>query len=175
MNLNGSQALSNQQNGGCLCAVTDQCGGNPIPCPAPGCFEHQNLTGVAACPVGNFQGFQSLPILGTPVSQTGLVCQSIGSWAVSGFPWNATLSIDFGVVSYQDTCGQANWPVHAVVGVGTTNVFGQTFNTTQQGGLPSQFVGAFVDLQNVLILSNPTLPPGYGSLSAADVVWNLSW
>ena len=76
-------------------------------------------------------------------------------------------------MTYTDPCAVANWPVHAVCGVGVSGTFAQAFNTSGSCGPPPSVTTTLIDLQNCLILSNPSLPPGYGSLSAADVVWSL--
>ena len=94
--------------------------------------------------------------------------------ADSSTPRNASLSIYFGVLTYNDPCAVANWNVHAVIGVGVAGTFGQPFNNSSSSCGPPPFIATtFIDLQNCLLLSSAFLPPGYGSLSAADVVWSL--
>jgi hypothetical protein len=174
-NLSGSAALTTQSNAGCSCAVVDQCTNLPILCPAPACYEYQTLSGNACCPAANTQTISSWPIFVQPLNVTGLVAQSIGSWATFGHPWNGRLTIYFGALNYQDLCNAANWSLNAVVGVGTSNTFGQPFNTTPYCSPPLPFATAFIDLQNCLLLNAlPQLPAGYGSVSAADLVFSLT-
>ena len=110
-----------------------------------------------------------------PIANTGFRAQSLGSWS-GGFlyPANASLSIYWGVLTYNDPCAVANWNIHAVTGVGVTGTFGQPFNSSSSSCGPPPFSATtFIDLQNCLLVSNPNLFQGYGSLSAADVVWSL--
>jgi hypothetical protein len=177
-NIAGAGFLTTQQDGGPLCASFNSCTNNPIFTAAPGCYQHQQLNAVDCCN-GTFAAFQSLPIPGTPVATTGLVAFKVGTFGASGFnayPSGGNLTIYFGVVAYPDQCGLANFPFHAVVGVGMSNVFGQLFNTSAPlpCGPPNLFPASFIDLQNVLPLNNlPFLFPGYGCLAVPDVVWSL--
>jgi hypothetical protein len=161
----------------CGCGVLDQCTGGPINClvPTANCYAEQLIQGIVCCPLPT-SPFGGVPISNTPIPTTGFLSQSIGSWGGGGlYPGLGNLTIYFGVLSYQDPCAKANWNVHATVGVGVSNVFGQHFNTTPPTcGPPAQFGNAFIDLQNVLLLNSAFLPPGYGCASAADVVWNLT-
>jgi hypothetical protein len=174
-NIAGANVLITQTPLTCGCAVIDQCTSAPA-CPAPvlGCYAEQFIQGLVCCPTpGNtFQGF---PLGGTPIANTGFRAQSLGSWS-GGFlyPANASLSIYWGVMTYNDPCAVANWNIHAVTGVGVTGTFGQPFNNSSSScGPPPFMANTFIDLQNCLLLSSAFLPPGYGSLSAADVVWSL--
>jgi hypothetical protein len=171
----GGSSLFTTTPPNCSCAVIDQCTSAPIPCLAPTqCYVEQFLQGFVCCP-GPTNPFQSFPIANTPISNSGLLAQSIGSWGGGLlYPGSGSLTIYFGVLTYTDVCAQANWGVHAVVGCGVSNVFGSQFNTTPPctGAVP--FGTAFIDLQNALPLNNVFLPPGYGCLSVPDVVWNLT-
>jgi hypothetical protein len=173
-NIPGNGFILTQQTPHCNCAVIDQCSSSPLLClnPPGGCYAQQTIFGTTCCPLptNTFQGF---PIGGTPVNQTGFLSQTVGSWGQGpGYPYNGNLSIYFGVLTYADPCGLANWPIHAVVGVCTSNVFGQPFNTTWCGA-QTGMTTAFMDLQNCLMVNNLNLPPGYGCVSGCDVVWNI--
>jgi hypothetical protein len=176
-NLSGSGFIITAQNPHCNCGTLDQCTNSPIVCgstPGGGCFAQQTIQGLTCCPIPNVP-FQGFPIGGTPISQTGFLSQTVGSWGPGpGYPYNGNLTIYFGVLTYADPCNKANWNIHAVVGACTSNVYGQGFNTTTCGNQVG-FSQGFLDLQNVLPLSNPNLPPGYGSLAAADVIWNIDF
>jgi hypothetical protein len=175
-NVVGANFLITQVGPHCNCASVDPCTTMPVNCLVPTvCYAEQFITGVVCCPFpGNvFQGF---PIGGTPISNTGFLGQSIGSYGPGMFyPSNTTLSTYFGVLTYNDPCLAANWNIHAVVGVGTSGGFAMPFNNnTSACGPPPFLATTFIDLQNVLLLSTaPFLFQGYGSLSAADVVWSL--
>jgi hypothetical protein len=177
-NIPGTGFLTTQADGGSLCASVNQCNNNLIFTPTPGCYQHQALNGVGCCN-GSLSPFQSVPINGTPIAPTGLVTFKVGTYPANNFltyPSNGALTTYFGVVTYNDQCGLANFGIHAVVGVGVRNVFGQLFNSSAPPlcGPVTQFSTVFIDLQNVLPLNNlPFLFPGYGCLAVPDVVWSL--
>jgi hypothetical protein len=175
-NIAGANFITTMTGPHCNCATVDPCTSMPVNCLVPTtCYSEQFITGLVCCPTpGNL--FQGFPIGGTPISNTGFLAQSIGSYGPGLFyPSNTSLTIYFGVLTYTDPCAAANWPIHAVVGVGTSGTFGFPFNNnTSPCGPPPFVVTSLLDLQNCLPLSTaPWLFPGYGSLSAADVVWSL--
>jgi hypothetical protein len=158
----------------CGCPAAPACPGVPVLCTTPpgGCFAEQTIQGLTCCPTPS-NPYAGFPLGGTPISNTGFLSQTIGTWGSgAGYPYGGNLTIYFGVMGYTDPCAKANWNLNAVVGAGVSNVFGQPFNTTTCGP-PAGFTQTFIDLQNVLLLSSPFLPQGYGSLSAADLVWNI--
>lgn len=173
-NIPGNGFILTTQAPHCGCLMIDQCSSMPLLCMTPpgGCYAQQQIFGTTCCPMPT-NVFQGLPIGGTPVNQTGFLSQTVGSWGPGpGYPYNGNLTTYFGVLTYNDPCGLANWGVHAVVGVCTSNVFGQPFNTNACGA-PVGFTTAYLDLQNCLVVSNPILPPGYGCVSGCDIVWNI--
>lgn len=174
-NVVGGGLLLTQTSPNCSCAVLDQCSGSPIPCLAPTqCFVEQNLQGMVCCP-GPTGFFQSQPFANTPISNTGLLAQSLGSWGGGTlYPGVAHLTVYFGVLNYIDPCAQANWGIHAVVGVGVDGTFLAPYNTSTTCATPIAFGQTTIDLQNVLPINNPNLFPGYGCLSVPDVIWNLT-
>jgi hypothetical protein len=168
--------------GGCLCAVTNGCNGNAIPCPAAiMCYEHQVLTFFDCCPTGVVAGpHGSFPVGVPPFNVTGLVALKLGTWGpLPQYPSGSSLTAYAGVLSYSNVpagCAPPNWPFHFAVGVATQNssTLALPFTQIAACGPPAPPSTAFVDLCNVLPLGNPGLTPGYGCASASDVVWSFN-
>ncbi len=168
--------MATSSSAGCSCASINPCTSLAIPCSSTGCYENVSPLGLVCCPIPGTNTFTPLPVSGTPVAATGMIALKLGSWSGQpNYPYSANLTIYFGVLQYQDPCFLANWNLHVVTGVGTSNVVCMTYNSSASpcslAGLQTQ---AAIDLQNVLPLNNPSLPPGYGCLAASDVVWNLN-
>ena len=163
--LQGSLQTATQN---CLCA--------PV-LPVVGPWKHQNLN-LSICCGPATTGASSIPVPGTPVAPTGFVAMTLGTFpsTIAGIP-GRNLTIYFGVMQYADPCNAANWPIHVVVGVATSQVPGRLFPgptaATCSPFTPAPF-NTFLDLQNVLPLTAGPLVPGYGSLFASDMVMNLN-
>ncbi len=169
-------SLTTTSNAGCLCAVgTNICTTGATTCAGQVCYENQTLTGGVCCPPAVSWPFNSVPIAGTPVAATGMIAHNIGTWGgLTRYPWSGHLTSYFSVISYTDPCSAAQWPIHVAVGAGISAVFGVPFSGTPGCGTIASPSTAFIDLQNQLPLVNPSLVPGYGCVSASDMVWNLN-
>jgi hypothetical protein len=173
--------FTNTSLGCLLCGGFNQCGGGGsliVPCPGTGCYRDQWLNYPVCCGSSITSAHQSFPVPGTPVASTGLITQVIGTFgAFAHYPGNGTLTAYWGVLPYSapTPCQPVNWPLHVAVGVGTSNVQAEIFNLLLCLGNPPTVNTVFIDLQNCLPLNTPgVLNPGYGCLSAADVVWSFS-
>ncbi len=152
----------------CLCA--------PI-APVVGPWKHQNLNLSVCCgPVAT--GASSIPVPGTPIAPTGFVAMTLGTFPspVTTVP-GRNLTIYFGVVQYADPCNAANWPIHVVCGVATSQVPGRIFPGPVAAACAPFFaapLNTFLDLQNSLPITGGPLVPGYGALFGSDLVMNLN-
>jgi hypothetical protein len=122
--------------------------------------------------------FSSVPIPG--LTAGGMLCLTIGAWTTppGTFPQPGMhLYHYFGVMNYTEPC-TGRGPFHIMTGVATQTQFPRQLFSAPGQMLPP--VRTMLDLQNNLILPlSPVavLPfpyPGYGSIAAGDLVFNLS-
>jgi len=138
---------------------------------------HQTLQFGLNCGTASVGG-STIPI--PPILPTGLRGTVVGTWqnpaGALTYPGNECLTVYLGVLSFNAPCPSPipPAPFHAVCGVGTVGGYNYAlFGSPVVAGVVPQFL----DLENMLIIGSPLVPPftpGLGALFASDEVWSFN-